>query len=325
MSQPAAVPPAAVAVTLDAPLVPGANRVGFTVDGARVVATLFLPATHRTGDRHALVLVAGPWTQVKEQVGTQYARRLADAGLAALAIDHRGWGESEGVRAFESGALKVADLSAAITALGALPAVDATRVAALGVCAGAGVVARLAAEDARIRAVGTVAAWLQHPSTTPLFYGGAEGIARRLAASDAARARFDATGVVETVPAYDPADGSAAAMFFPVPYYADPARGAVAAWRNEFAVMGWREWLTLDALALAPKVRVPVLMVHSDGAALPDNVRRFFADLATPADARTLAWTEGEHTEFYDVPARIDAALAALAPFFTRTLGASAR
>jgi hypothetical protein len=41
----------------------------------------------------------------------------------------------------------------------------------------------------------------------------------------------------------------------------------------------------------------PYLMIHSDGAALPDNVRRFHAALSGP---KTLVWMEGEHTQFYD-------------------------
>jgi fermentation-respiration switch protein FrsA (DUF1100 family) len=319
------VPAVAEAAATATPLGPGAKRVTFVVDGARVVGTLVLPSTYRDGERLPLVLVDGPWTQVKEQVGLVYARHLADAGLAAFAIDHRGWGESEGTRAHESATLKVADLAAAIGALTALPAIDAARIGVLGVCAGAGIVSRLAAEDARVRAVATTAAWLQHPSTTPLFYGGDEGVAARIALGDAARATFERTGVVETVAAYDPSAGSTAAMFFPVPYYAEATRGAIPQWRNAFAVMGWREWLTMDAIRHATDIRVPVLMVHSDGSALPDNVRRFFAELATPAADKALVWTTGEHTAFYDQAPQLQAALDALVPFFRRTLGVTAR
>jgi fermentation-respiration switch protein FrsA (DUF1100 family) len=311
--------------TRSAALVPGANRVTFTVGGDPVVGTLFLPPDFRAGSRLPVVLVDGPWTQVKEQVGYRYARLLADAGLAAFAVDHRGWGESGGVRSYESAARKVEDLKAAITTLTALAAVDPARVGVLGVCAGAGVTARLVAEDPRVQALGTAAAWLQHPSTTPQFYGGAEGVARREALSDAARARYERTGEVETVKAYDPAPHSTAAMFFPVEYYGNPARGAISQWRNEFAVMGWREWLDMDAVQYAARIRVPTAMVHSDGSALPENARRFYAELATPRDQKQLVWTEGEHTQFYDQDAQVTAAATPLIAHFRRALGAATR
>jgi hypothetical protein len=304
-----------------ATLAPGANRVTFAVDGDSVVGTLFLPPSYRPGERLPVVVVDGPWTQVKEQVGHRYGQRLAAEGLAAFALDHRGWGESGGVRSYESTARKVADLKAAIGALAALDAVDAERLGVLGVCAGAGVTAQLVAEDARVKAFATTAAWLQHPSTTPLFYGGAEGIARRVALSEQARARFERTGEVEYVKAYDPAEGSTAAMFFPVDYYGDAARGAIPQWRNEFAVMGWKEWLELDAIRHAARIRVPVLMVHSDGSALPDNVRRFHAELATPASDKRLVWVEGEHTQFYDREEQVSAAAGPVAAHFRATLG----
>ncbi len=310
--------------TAAAALVPGANRVTFTVAGDRVVGTLFLPPGYRPGDRLPVVLVDGPWTQVKEQVGYRYGRVLADAGLAAFAVDHRGWGESGGTRSYESTARKVEDLKAAITTLAGLGAVDPARVGVLGVCAGTGVTARLVAEDPRVRAYGTAAAWLQHPSTTPQFYGGAEGVARRVALSERARERFERTGEVEYVKAYEPGEGSTAAMFFPVDYYGNPARGAIPQWRNEFAVMGWKEWLELDAIQYAARICVPTLMVHSDGSALPQNARRFFAELATPEGEKRLVWTDGEHTQFYDAEAQVSAAAAPLAAHFRRALAAPA-
>ncbi len=308
-------PPAAFA--------PGPNRVAFAVAGDRVVGTLFLPSAYRPGDRPPVVVVDGPWTQVKEQVGYRYARALADAGLAAFALDHRGWGESGGVRSYESTARKVEDLKAAITVLARLGAVDPARVGVLGVCAGTGVTAQVVAEDPRVTAYGTAAAWLQHPSTTPQFYGGAEGVARRVALAEAARRRFEQTGEVEYVKAYDPAPNSTAAMFFPVDYYGNPARGAIPQWRNEFAVMGWKEWLELDAVRYAARIRVPTLMVHSDGSALPGNARRFYAELATPPDQKRLVWVEGEHTQFYDQDAQVAAAAGPLAEHFRRALGAA--
>ena len=49
--------------------------------------------------------------------------------------------------------------------------------------------------------------------------------------------------------------------------------------------------------ALAPEVRAPTLFIHSDGSALPDNVRAAHDTLGGPAH---VFWTVGDHFDFYD-------------------------
>ena len=46
------------------------------------------------------VIVTGAWTTVKEQMAGTYARELAARGIAGLAFDFTGWGESEGDPSF---------------------------------------------------------------------------------------------------------------------------------------------------------------------------------------------------------------------------------
>lgn len=277
---------------------PGPNSISFPSEGETLVGTLFLPAAYQPGDQLPMVVVCGPWTQVKEQIGYRYGQALADEGLGALAFDFRFYGESGGEpRQFESAGAKVQDLRNALTFLESVAAGQPGAVGLLGVCAGASVAAMAAAEEPRLRALATVAAWFQHPSTTPLFYGGPAGVQQRLELAAAAQRTYETTGTMPYVPAYDPTEGSGAAMFFPVDYYANPQRGNVAAWTNQFAVVGWREWLEMDALAPAGRIAVPVQLVHSDGSALPQNVKQFFEALPGEKD---LHWTQGEHTQFYD-------------------------
>ncbi|MEO0733076.1 MAG: alpha/beta hydrolase, partial [Bacteroidota bacterium] len=219
----------------------GENRVTFQSGGESIVGTLFLPDGFREGSALTTVIISGPWTQVKEQVGYRYAEALRQRGLAALAIDHRYWGESGGTpRALESGAAKVEDLRNAITFLSTLPAINAEDINLVGVCAGAGTTAQVVAQDIRVAGYATVAAWLQHPSTTPLFYGGDEGVAALIAKGEAAEATYANTGEMPYVAAYDPAEGSGAAMSFPSEYYGRADRGAVPSWTNQFAVTSWK-------------------------------------------------------------------------------------
>ena len=299
---------------------PGPNRVTFASEGDTLVGTLFLPPSYAAGTRLPLVVVTGSWTTVKEQMPAVYARRLAARGYAALTFDFRGFGESQGApREYESPARKSVDIRNAAAFARTLPVVDGERVGGLAVCASAGYMARAIADGAPLRAFVTVAAWLHDPGTVGQVYGGAEGVAERLALAAAARARYERTGVVDAadyVAAYDPA-GHGAAMFFPVDYYARPERGAVPQWANRFPVMAWADWLTYDALAAAPGVAVPTLLVHSDDSAYPDNVRRFHAALAGP---KGLFWTQGQHIDFYDRDPFVATAVAAAADHFSRAL-----
>ena len=64
----------------------------FTSAGDRLVGVLYQPAEQPV----AAVVTTGPLTSVKEQATGAYARALAERGFAALAFDHRTFGESEG-------------------------------------------------------------------------------------------------------------------------------------------------------------------------------------------------------------------------------------
>lgn len=298
-------------------LKPGINRVTFHSEGETLVGHLHLPASYRPGDRLPAVLVGGSWTTVKEQMADLYARRLAERGFAALSFDYRFWGESGGrPRQYESPEAKIADVVHAAEFLGSLDAVDPERVGGLAICASAGYFAHAIARGAKLHSFATVAAWLHDPGTVGQFYGGDEGVERRVALGRAARETFERTGDADYVPAQSEADPDAA-MFFPIDYYTSPARGKVPAWTNRFAVMSWPEWLQFDAISPAPRITVPYLAVHSDQSALPDNLRRFHAAVAGP---KTLVWTEGEQTQFYDLDPYVGRAVDAVAGHFRRTL-----
>lgn len=300
-----------------AALAAGMNRVTFPSDGETLVGNLFLPSSFTAGMELPLVIVTGSWITVKEQMPNYYAKRLADRGIAALTFDFRGYGESEGApRQFESPARKSVDIRNAVAYAGTLPFTRAQRVGGLAICASAGYMARAIADGAPLNAFVTVAGWFHDAATIGQFYGGAQGVNERIALANAARAKYDRTGDVEYVAAYDP-DGHGAAMFFPLDYYGRAERGAVRTWVNQFAVMSWSEWLTYDALAAAPLIEVPTLMVHSDDAVFPDNIRRVFASLKGPKD---LFWTQGQQIDFYDQEPQVSKSLDVAAAHFAHTL-----
>ncbi|BDT91957.1 alpha/beta hydrolase [Nocardia sputorum] len=289
-------------------------KVEFDSAGVRLVGNLYLPPGQ---DPAPGVAVAGTWTSVKELMADRYAERLAAHGYAALSFDFTGFGESAGEpRDVESPERKIRDIHNAMTFLAAHPAVDATRLGALGICAAAMYMSADAAEDARVKSLALVAPWLHDAAICAQVYGGAEAVAARIALGELARSRFEETGVVDYVPVVSATD-ERAAMPYDIDFYLNPARGGIPVWPNRFAVMSWVDWLTYDAIALAPKISQPTVLVHSEQAAIPDGARRFHAGLAGPKD---IVWTPGTQFDFYDQEPQVTIAVEAVAAHFARTL-----
>jgi uncharacterized protein len=274
------------------------QRVHFRVGDETVVGELYLPAA--TG-RHAAVVVAGPMTSVKEQVTGVYACALAMRGVAALSIDHRHYGESDGApRQYEHAGHKIEDLKAALTWLATREDLDGGRLGMVGVCLGAGYAAVAAAEDGRVRALAAVAGYYRDVAAMRAADGA--GFDAKVAAGRSARLRYEAGGEVELIPAAA-LDGDAA-MTMPdtYDYYATP-RGAVPNYRNQFAVMSREPFLAFDVQAAAPRLRAPLAMVHSERALSPHWARAFHQ--AVPGE-KSLDWVESRgQVDFYDDPALV--------------------
>jgi uncharacterized protein len=105
------------------------------------------------------VVLSTPGSSVKEQIGANYASRLAARGIAALVFDPAHQGQSGGEpRDLEDPYRRGEDISYAIDALGTIPGIDPERIGVLGICAGGGYAVHTARTDHRIKAVGTVVA-----------------------------------------------------------------------------------------------------------------------------------------------------------------------
>jgi fermentation-respiration switch protein FrsA (DUF1100 family) len=293
----------------------GLNDLSFRNEGETLAAHLFLPESYRAGAKLPTVVVTGAWTTVKEQMSDRYARELAGQGIAALTFDFRGYGASSGTpRQWESAERKVSDLKAAADFARSLP-MASERIGALAICFGAGYMTRALAEGAHYDSFATVAAWVHDPASLRTTFGQQE-VERRYRVGRAARERFEHEGVVEYVPAASSTEKAAA--MFQVDYYASSSRGLIPQYDNRFAVMSWPEWLDLNAVALAARVHVPTLVVHSDGSALPANAKRFFDNLGT--SHKRLLWLSGNHTDFYDRDPQVREAAAAVGQHFAATL-----
>lgn len=296
---------------------PAASRVTFLVDDTPVVGTLWIPEGE---GRFPAIVVDGPLTSVKEQAQGNHAKALADRGFVTLAFDHRHFGESGGApRQLESPPAKIADLRAAIDLLAAHPSVDPRRIAALGVCAGAGYVAGIVAADPRVRAFAGVAGFF-HDNTMQRAWMGA-GYDAALAEAVAAREEYERTGVATTIPAVGQGDAKVAMPLAEAFTYYGTPRGAVANYTNAFAVMSREHTLPYDAQSLAPKIHAPTLLVHAEKALAPALARSFFNALPGPKD---MQWLESAgQIDFYDDPRLIAAAADLVADHFHRHLAAT--
>lgn len=277
------------------------ERVTFQWQGERIVGNLYTPE----GKAHAATFVVmGPMTYQMGQAPTQYAKRLAAAGYAALVFDVRGRGESGGaVRALESPKQKVEDFRSAVAFIKGHQRLSTTSIIALGICQGSSYVVNAVANDPDIKAGVTVAGHYRDREGDLAWLTEA-GYAARLAQGDAAQAKFEATGEVDYVKAVDPVDMNVGMPGrFVYDWYGPwAARGE---WENRYAVKSDAELLRFETITAAARISKPYLMIHSNQSFLPDAARRHFD--AMPSTNKKLLW-EGDtpRLSYYDQPEVLD-------------------
>lgn len=273
------------------------ERVTFTSGGETLVGNLYVPRGASAAAPAPAAVVTGAWMTVKEQMAGRYASELASRGLVALAFDFRSWGESGGQpRAMESPIAKTEDIRAAVAFLHTRSEIAKNRIGALGICASAAYVAAAAANTPGIASVALVAPWLHDRKIVDAVYGGPDTVQKLIDAGREADRLFRASGKQTLVPAASTTDKTA--IMFNVPYYTERHRGLVPQWENRFNVASWEGWLTLDAMPAAARIKQPLLVVHSDAAAIPQGAKQFYAQVKS---AKRDVWLDNvSQFDFYD-------------------------
>ena len=293
------------------------KEVNFESKNQNLVGNLYLPDDYQEGDKLPGVVVTGAWTTVKEQMPATYAEELADRGYAVMAFDFRNWGESGGnERQLENPINKTQDIIAAANYLTTRPEVDSKRIAGLGICASAGYMADAALASEDIKAIALVAPWLHNQEIVNEVYGGEESVQSLIDTSQKAQAKYETTGELSLVPAASMTDENA--VMYQAPYYTEADRGAIPEYINEFNLASWSGWLTYDAISTADRLDKPVMIVHSEAAAIPQGAQEFYSRLS--GEKEELWLDDVTQFDFYDSPEAVTTASDAVAKYFEQIL-----
>ncbi|MFF9044925.1 alpha/beta hydrolase [Streptomyces parvulus] len=287
-----------------------------------LAADLHLPDDADNSTALRAVVLSTPGSSVKEQIGANYASRLAARGIAALVLDPAHQGQSEGEpRDLEDPYRRGEDISYAIDALTTTPGIDPQRIGVLGICAGGGYAVHTARTDHRIKAVGTV---------VPVNIGAAfrgfssDGPAAALDALADARtqeARSGETTRVNWLPE-TLADATAAGLTDidttqAVTYYRTE-RGGNEHSTNRRLLRGDSLLLGYDAFHLADQLMTQPLQIVLAGrvgnTGSYETGMRLWKLASNPVDLMVI--DGAGHYEMYDEPAYVDAAVERLTDFY---------
>ena len=298
---------------------PNSNNTTITM-----AAVINLPPDFDKTAKYPAIVVSHPGGGVKEQTAGTYAQKLAEKGFVTIAYDASYQGESTGVpRQLENPHIRTEDVSAVIDYLTTLPYVDAARIGAMGICAGAGYSANAAINDRRIKALGTVSL----VNIGQMFRNGwdnnvkdADAIPYIKAGSDA-RTSDAAGNALATIPLapLTEKDAPNEELRQAWEYYHTP-RAEYCTAPGLATARSLTQIITYDAFHKAEAfLTQPLLAVVGSKAGSKwmsdDLVKR-----AASADKKLHVIEGANHMDLYDGKPQIEEAVRVLAPFFQRTL-----
>ncbi|MGA5313049.1 alpha/beta hydrolase [Streptomyces pseudogriseolus] len=291
-----------------------------------LAADLHLPDDADSGTPLRAVVLSTPGSSVKEQIGANYASRLAARGIAALVFDPAHQGRSGGEpRDLEDPYRRGEDISYAIDLLTTIPGIDPRRIGVLGICAGGGYAVHTARTDHRIKAVGTVVPADMGAAFRGFQPDGPVAALDALADARVEEARSGGTTRVNWLP--DTLEDAAAAgltdidTIQAVTYYRTE-RGRNEHSTNRRLARSDSLLLGYDAFHLADRLMTQPLQVILAGrignTGSYDAGMRLWKLAPNPVDLMVI--DGAGHYEMYDEPAYVDAAVERLTAFYTNHL-----
>lgn len=304
----------------------GSRKVAFNNGAVNMAGNLYLPPDYDSTQRYPAIVVSHPWGGVKEQTAGLYAQQLARKGFVTLAFDASHYGESGGEpRDLEAPADRVADISSAVGYLSHLQQVDASRIGAIGICAGGGYTLDEAQTDLRVKAVASVVAYDIGEATRSGIQGAPVSAEDRqkLLEGVAAQRNKEAGGAPVLAQALLPS-GSELNAQTPgfvreaTQYYLTP-RGAHPNAKNRFVVTSPGLHMAYYPLAhvelISPR---PILLIAGERAETLKFSQAAYAQAGQPKEL--LVIPAASHFDLYDKPQFVMPAVEKLAEFFNKYL-----
>ncbi|MET7339118.1 alpha/beta hydrolase [Nonomuraea sp. NPDC005650] len=249
------------------------------------------------------VVLSTPGSSAKEQIGANYASRLAARGIAALVFDPAHQGQSGGEpRDLEDPYRRSEDIFYAIDALTTIPGIDPHRIGVLGICAGGGYAVHTARTDHRIKAVGAI-----DPGEIGSSFRGFQ--------ADGPAAALDSLAEAESAGVTD-VDLLQALRYYRTERGQNEHSTNRRLTRGDSLLIGFDAFHLVDQLMIQPLQLI--LAENLDGTGFDESGKRLWDLAPNPVDRMVIK--NARHYEMYDVPEYVDAAVDRLATFYTNHL-----
>lgn len=287
-------------------------------------AILFLPEGFDESQKYPAVVVTHPGGGVKEQTASTYAAKIAEGGIVAIAYDASYQGESTGEpRQLENPYIRVEDISAVVDYLSSLPYVDAEKIGAAGICAGAGYTANAAINDHRIKAVAGISTvnigamyrngWdgsVKDADALPLLMMGADARAKEAQGNDGGKLPF-APETRESAPSPE--------MEEAWEYYRTPRAMCVTS-PGYLPSRSLTQLVTYDAYNFAEAFLVQPLQIVVGSESGSRWMSEDLYQRAASTDKNLHIVNGANHMQLYDIPQYVEEAASVVVPFFQKNL-----